>query len=373
MRGSVARDRDNVLSTFCDMESEFEGHMSHPLADDLNHVLAHTAGLWENLRGESVFVTGGTGFVGTWLMESLVWAEQRLNLGLNIVLLTRNPDAFRSKAPNVANHPAVHLLRGDAVSFSLPEGKFPFVIHAATEPYPPATPNRPVSSFDSDVAGTRRVLEFARTHGTRRLLFTSSGAVYGKQPAELSQIPEDYPGAPDTMDTRTRYGQAKRVSEILCANYAEQYGFAAIIARLFAFVGPHLPLDANFAVGNFIRDVLRGGPVRVLGDGSACRSYLYAADMAIWLWTILLRGRSAYPYNVGSSFPISIAELARTVVNATAPETAVEIARRSDVPGGRYVPKTARAQEDLHLLPWISLEEGVRRTYAWGGNEFRAK
>jgi dTDP-glucose 4,6-dehydratase len=355
------------------MESEFEGRMSHPLAEDLNHVLAHTTGLWEDLRGQSVFVTGGTGFVGTWLMESLVWADQQLHLGLNAVLLTRNPDAFRSKAPSVANHPAVRLLRGDAVSFPFPEGTFAYVIHAATEPYPPSTPDRPLSSFDSDIAATRRVLEFARTHGTRRFLFTSSGAVYGKQPPELSHIPEDYTGAPGTMDTRTRYGQAKRVSEFLCANYAEQYGFAAMIARLFAFVGPHLPLDANFAVGNFIRDALRGGPVRVLGDGSACRSYLYAADMAIWLWTIMLRGRPAYPYNVGSSLPISIAELARTVVNATAPDTQIEIARQSDVPGGRYVPQTERAEKDLHLLPWTSLEEGVRKTYAWYGNESRAK
>jgi dTDP-glucose 4,6-dehydratase len=347
--------------------------MPHPLADDLNHVLAHTADLWGDLRGQSVFVTGGTGFVGTWLMESLVWADQHLDLDVKAVLLTRNPDAFRRKAPSVANHPAVHLLSGDVASFSFPEGTFSCVIHAATESYPPSTQDCPLSSFDSDIAGTRRVLEFARTHGTQKFLFTSSGAVYGKQPPELSQIPEDYSGAPGTTDMRTLYGQAKRVSEFLCANYAEQYGFSAMIARLFAFVGPHLPLDSNFAVGNFIRDVMHGGPVKVLGDGSACRSYLYAADMAIWLWTILLRGRSAYPYNVGSSLPVSIADLARTVVRSTVPDTPIEIARRADVPGGRYVPQTERAEKELHLVSWISLEDGVRKTYEWYANGSRAK
>ncbi len=339
--------------------------MPHPLAEDFNHVLAHTAGLWEELRGQSIFVTGGTGFVGTWLMESLVWADREFDLRVRVVVLTRNPDAFRCKAPSVASHTGVHLLQGDAVSFPFPEGTFTYLIHAATEAYPASTPERPLSSFDSDVVATRRVLEFARAHGTRRLLFTSSGAVYGTQPPGVSHIAEDYPGAADTMNTRMRYGQAKRVSEFLCANYAEQHGFDAMIARLFAFVGPHLPLDANFAVGNFIRDVLRGGPVRVLGDGSACRSYLYAADMAIWLWTILLRGRSAHPYNVGSNRAVSIAELARITVDATVPDTPIEIAGRESVPGGRYVPHIERAARELQLLPWISLEEGVRRTFAW--------
>ena len=170
------------------------------------------------------------------------------------------------------------------------------------------------------------MLEFARTHGTRRLLFTSSGAMYGKQPPDLTHIPEDYAGAPSTMDLLSPYGQAKRTSEWMCAMYAAQYGFAALIARLFAFVGPHLPLDANFAVGNFIRDAMRGGPIRIAGDGTPYRSYLYAADLAIWLWTILLKGESCRPYNVGSAEEITIADLARTVAENVRPGIGIEIA-----------------------------------------------
>ena len=109
------------------------------------------------------------------------------------------------------------------------------------------------------------MLELARARGTRRLLFTSSGAVYGKQPPALSHIPEDYPGAPPATDTGSAYGQGKRISEFLCGCYSQVYGFDAVIGRLFAFVGPHLPLDANYAVGNFIRDAMAGGPVRICG------------------------------------------------------------------------------------------------------------
>jgi len=217
------------------------------------------------------------------------------------------------------------------------------------------------------VDGTQRVLEFARRHGTRRLLFTSSGAVYGKQPSEMTHIAEDYPGAPSTVDAGSAYGQAKRVSEFMSTMYGRTYGFDATIARLFAFVGPLLPLDANYAVGNFVRDVLGGGPVRVAGDGTPYRSYLYAADLAIWLWTILLRGRAAHPYNVGSPHDLTIADLARTVVRATAPGTGIEIARPTDAgaPPLRYVPRTTRAEEELGLRSLIPVEEGIRRMAEW--------
>jgi len=334
---------------------------------DLDHVLSHTSGLWEDLRGQSVFLTGGTGFVGTWLLESLLFANDKLELGVTAVVLTRDPTRFREKAPHLAGHRSVRLLRGDVVGFEFPEGQFPFVIHAATERQFEPDAQHPLGAFSADIEGTRRVLEFARTHGVLRLLFTSSGAVYGKQPSDLTHIPEDYAGAPLTTDAGSAYGQAKRLSEFTCAMYGRVHGFNATIARLFAFVGPLLPLDANFAVGNFIRDVLKGGPVRIAGDGTPYRSYLYAADLAIWLWTILLRGKPAYPYNVGSPHDLTIAELARTVVRAVAPGTRVEIAGQP-VPGAptlRYVPRTERAKEELGLRPLIAVEQGVRRTFEW--------
>jgi dTDP-glucose 4,6-dehydratase len=340
--------------------------MAHPLAQDLDHILRHTR-VWELLRGRNIFITGGTGFVGTWLVESLVWANERLGLNTRLLLLTRDPAAFFAKAPASANHNSVHFLRGAAESFCFPEGDFPIVIHASTHRYFDATSQQPTSVFDIEVEGTRRVLNFARTHGTERFLFTSSGAVYGEQPPELTHIPEDYRGAPFTTDSNSAYGQAKRASEFLCTMYAQQFGFAAVIARLFAFSGPHLPLDLNFAIGNFIRDVLSGGPVRIAGDGTPYRSYLYAADLVVWLLTLLIEGKSARPYNVGSARAVTIAELARAVVENTVTEMPIKIARKPipGVPSNRYVPCVDRARAELALEPLISLDDGIRRMFAW--------
>lgn len=221
--------------------------------------------------------------------------------------------------------------------------------------------------FDTIVEGTRRTLEFARECGAKKFLLTSSGAVYGKQPPEITHIPEDYVGAPDTMDPRSAYGEGKRVAELLCALYAKQYGIETKIARRFAFVGPYLPLDIYFAIGNFIRDGLQGGPIQVKGDGTPYRSYLYAADLAIWLWTILFRGQSCRPYNVGSEEYITIGALARSVARIFQPKVEVRIANL--VESGnllkRYVPSTERAFHELHLRRVIGLQESIKRTILW--------
>ncbi len=338
----------------------------HPLDQDLDFILAHSPQLWEALRGEQIFITGGTGFIGTWLVESFVRANEKLKLNARAVLLTRNPDAFRRKAPYAANHPSIQFHVGTAAGFEFPDGLFRYVIHGATEPHIPSTPEEPTANFDLDLRATRRALEFARTHGTERFLFTSSGKAYGQQPPHMTNVSEDYAGAPLTTDLSAPYGQAKHASEFVCAMYGRQFGFTTVLTRLFAFSGPHLPLDLNFAIGNFVRDVLQGGPVRIAADGTPYRSYLYAAEMAIWVWTLLLRGESRV-YNVGSAEGLTIAELARRVVENTVPGTPIEIAKKPvpGAPASRYVPAVDRVRAEFGLQQILSLEEQIRRMYAW--------
>jgi len=341
--------------------------MDNPLAADLDHILAHTQGLWEELRGKRIFITGGTGFFGCWLLESFAWANDKLGLGSSALVLTRNPEAFQRKAPHLASHPAIEFHVGDVRSFEFPKGEFSHVIHAATEASSKLSEEDPLLMFDTIVQGTRRTLEFAHYCGAKKFLLTSSGAVYGKQPAEMTHISEDYQGAPDPTDAQSAYGEGKRSAELLCALYAKQYGIEAKIARGFAFVGPYLSLDVHFAIGNFIRDGIRGGPIRVKGDGTPYRSYLYAADLAIWLWTILFQGVSCRPYNVGSDKNISIRDLAAVVTDAFGEELDVLIEEPTILgrPAERYVPATSRAIIELRLKENIALSQAIRRTIDW--------
>lgn len=344
---------------------------ANSLHADLDYILDHTRGLWEEMRGERIFLTGGTGYVGSWLMESLVWANRRLGLDVSATMISRDPAAYRRRSPHLAEAPEITVRPGNQVDFPFPEGSYPLVIHAATEPSFPGNPQQPTGYFDANVAGTRRALEFAAGHGAKRVLFTSSGAVYGTHPPDLPNMPEDFPGAPLPCDigTLSAYGTSKRFSEFLCASYAQVFGFAAPIARIYAQSGAYLQIDTGYALGNFIADVLAGRPIRIAGDGTPFRSYQYAADMTIWLWTILLRGKSAFPYNVGSPEPVSILELARHVAAAIAPGTPIEIAKtpRPGEPPARYVPSVERAAA-LGLENRVGLDEGIRRMFEWYRN-----
>jgi dTDP-glucose 4,6-dehydratase len=340
--------------------------MMNPLAQDLDRVLANTRELWEELRGARVFITGGTGFFGCWLLESLLWANDQLKLGVSVVALTRNASAFERKAPHLARHPAVSLHEGDARTFTLIDKRYSHVIHAATDSSTTLAYDDRLRVFDTIVEGTRRTLELARRSGAKRFLLTSSGAVYGRQPSELMHLPEEYIGAPDVSDWRQVYAEGKRAAEMLCALYADAK-LQPTIARCFAFVGPYLPLDVHFAVGNFIRDAMHEGPIRISGDGTPYRSYLYAADLATWLWTILLRGQPLRPYNVGSEAAISIADLAHTVARTLRPSAAVDVSGTPTPgrPAERYVPSTARIRQELGVGMTVNLEEAITRTAQW--------
>jgi dTDP-glucose 4,6-dehydratase len=335
--------------------------------EDLEHILSQTATLWEPLRGQRLFISGGTGFFGRWLLESFAVANDRLSLGAHAVVLTRDHAAFTQKAPHLANRSDLQFHAGDVRDFAFPTGEFRAIVHAATEASAKLNAEEPLLMLDTIIAGTRRMLDFATKCRAKTFLLTSSGAVYGAQPPDLRNVPEDYPGAPDPGAANAAYGEGKRTAELLCHAYSRRFGFDVKIARCFAFVGPGLPLHAHFAIGNFIRDGLAGSPMAIQGDGTPVRSYLYAADLTIWLWKILFEGTPGRAYNVGSASALSIAETAEAVRRALGSKTPITIAQKP-VPGkpaARYVPDVTRATQELGLREWIGLDDAIRKTALW--------
>ncbi len=336
------------------------------LAHDLDAVLAATRDVWEPLRGKRIFLTGGTAFFGSWLLESFTHACDALRLDAEIVVLTRSPARFEAKAAHLARHPNIRLYEGNVRDFQFPGGPFSHIIHGATVSGLDPDYDRPLEVLETTIGGTRRTLEFARECGARRFLLLSSGAVYGEQPATLERVPETYNGAPDPLNPRSAYGQAKRVAELLASIYTRQYGLEAVIARCFSFIGPYMPLDGPLAIGNFIRDQLSGQPIVMRGDGTPRRAYLYAADLVVWLWRLLIRGVPGRAYNVGSEQSISMRELAALVARVLGGPALVSAANASQPLGGAwYVPSTSRAREELGLIPSVDLEEAIRRTAEW--------
>jgi dTDP-glucose 4,6-dehydratase len=335
---------------------------------DLAAIFADNNEVWAALRGARMFMTGGTGLIGRWMLESLRYADRRLDLDVQVTVLTRSAAAFAGKAPELAVWPALKLMEGDALDFESPAGDFTHIIHAATDASAELNERDPRRMFDVVVDGTRRALDLAVEKKPRRFFYLSSGAVYGQQPFEMEHVAESYMGGPDCTEPRAAYAEGKRAAEMLCAIYAKQFGLDIATARIFALLGPHLTLDIHFAAGNFISDAMAGRPVTVKSTGKACRSYLYLADLTTWLWQIMVRAPAGAAYNVGSEEWVSMGELAERVAVLLA-DGAFVIEGREDIGWnpGRYVPDTSLARRELGLKAATSLDEAIRRTALWNG------
>jgi len=342
-----------------------ENRFNNPiLQEDLNRILECVKTDFSEMRGKRIFISGGTGFFGFWLLESFCQINRMLKIDSEAIVLTRNPERFATKWPHLAKDPAIHLLKGDIRNFSFPEGECELGIHAATAASDTLSSEDQLEMYSTILDGTKRFLEFAAKAKMEKLLFISSGAVYGLQPPEMTHILEDYLGAPDQISPKSCYAEGKRAAEQMCVLYAKKFSFDVKIARCFAFVGPELPLDAHYAIGNFINNGLRNEDYLIKGDGTPFRSYLYAADLTIWLWTILFRGESGRPYNVGSDERHTILEVAELVSKAF-PNPSKIIVRDRPIPGAQlkqYVPGVGRCKSELSLKETISLEQAITRT-----------
>jgi UDP-glucuronate decarboxylase len=309
-----------------------------------------------------LFLTGGTGFFGKALLRHHLSTEH--SASPEIVVLSRNPAHFLASNPELSGHASITFVEGDIQQRdSLPWNQiFTHVLHCATDSTigPSLTP---LQRYDQIVDGTRNILDLAVATGVSRFLISSSGAVYGPQPADLPAIPEHWPGSPPLAEPRTAYGQAKRAAEHLCALVSEQYGLETVVARCFAFVGPDLPLNVHFAIGNFIRDALTADAITVSGDGTPLRTFLDQTDLAHWLFALMERGRSGEAYNVGSDEVVSIRDLAYMVRDVLAPEKSVHILGVAEAghPRNRYIPDIRKAQQELSLNVSVRLASAIRR------------
>jgi dTDP-glucose 4,6-dehydratase len=292
----------------------------------------------------------------------LLTANREQGIGVRATLLTRDAMRFRALSPWIAENAAITLLQGDITTFDFPAEPFTYVVHAATDSggQQAAVTQRVLSA--SIVAGTERVLTLAKAKNAR-MLYVSTGAVYGRGTPVLN-TPEDYPIPALPPES---YESAKLAAEQVCL----AYGVETVIARCFAFVGPRLPLDQHFAIGNFIAAALDGRTLEVKGDGSPRRSWMYMSDLAAWLWTLLVRGQAGHAYNVGSDAGYTVAEAARLVAATLAPELEMTIAGTpAESPTGgavpnSYVPSVERARHELGLEITVPLSEALLRTEAW--------
>lgn len=324
-----------------------------------------------SLDGASILFTGASGWIGVWVLDTLCAADEALGLGLRIAAVSRDPQRFLTRFPAFAGDPRIEWIKRDLRELEWSRDAVSHVIHAAADTTAARDPASQSELYESIVEGTRRALAIAGA-GCRGVLFLSSGAVYGAaQPGHERFRETDStaarPAGAGGIEPGTRgpdaYADGKRAAEALCS-LAARAGMPVKIARCFAFVGPHMPFDKHFAIGNFIADAVRGTPIRVKSDGRALRSYTYMSDLVRALLAVLVDGAGGRAYNVGSDVPVSIAELAHCVDQVIG-GAGVRVEGAPSAPGDRYVPDTTRLRDELGWRAHIPLDAAIARTAAW--------
>lgn len=331
--------------------------------EDLEHIYQNTQDIWESFRGKSIFLTGGTGFFGKWLLESFIYINEKLSLDSKIISLSRNPELFIKKYPFYNDHiKSVKFIKGDILTYDFKLDKeIQFIIHAATDASDTLNKNNPLLMMDTITLGTRNVLDFALTQPIEGFLFVSSGAIYGKQPFDVSNIQETDSFKIDINNSNSAYTEGKRIAELYCSTYFEKYKLPLKIARCFAFVGPYLPLDTHFAIGNFINNVIKNEDILIKGDGSTIRSYMYASDLSIAIWKILFLGRENMPYNVGVDSIYSLKDIALIINNIYGNKVHIlneNINKEKNI----YSPNIDFLKRDLRINNFISIEDAIKKT-----------
>jgi len=310
-----------------------------------------------------VLLTGGTGFFGRALLRNWVSRPEFYEKNISICVLSRDPDNFIKQFPEFINHSWLHIHQGDILNIaSFPKkGEFSHILHAAADSTLGPQLSQ-IERYNQIVDGTRNLLDFAVSKNISRFLLTSSGGVYGPQPKDMAYITEDYNGMPNPLISENAYSVAKRCAEHLCSLYRARYGIEIVIARCFTFVGRDLPLDAHFAIGNFIHDALYRNKILVKGDRNAVRTYLDQRDLANWLTTILFQGVDGEAYNVGSDIPMTIKEIANLVRDIISPQKTIEFLMQPSYENfrNRYVPSIDKANIKLGLKVRFNTREAIQ-------------
>jgi UDP-glucuronate decarboxylase len=339
------------------------------ILEDLDFISKSLA-LWEDLRNQSILITGCSGLLGSYLVKALIYANNVHDLNLKVIGIYRNIDSVNARLLEYLDEPNFELVLHDIVE-SIPDDfpKANFIIHAASQPSPKYYGIDPVGTILVNSTGTANLLNHAVKSKTKKFLFFSSAEVYGNPIHPNKSIQEDDYGYIDPMNIRSCYAESKRVGETMCVSWGKQYGLHVNVVRPFHTYGPGLALNDGRVFADFVAKALEGKDIVLKSDGLTKRSFCYISDATIGFLIVLLSGKDAEAYNIGNpETEISIKDLASQIVDLR-PELNLRVKFDLKDQGDKYIrSQVSRAYPSIDKVfrigwePSIGLREGFNRT-----------
>ena len=334
-------------------------NFSHPVyLDDLRACAFRVPGL-DSLQGKTVMITGATGMIGACMTDMLCAAVE----DVHVLALCRNAERARARFAGQKNVEVISCDLTKPLS-GLPGADY--IVHAASNAHPMAFSADPVDTMQGNIFGTMNLMEHLLACGGRRLLFVSTGEIYGENPDVTDGFSEDGFGKIDSMNPRSCYPESKRAAETLCASYVRQYGADAVVARLCYIYGPTIAPDNSRADAQFLRKALAGEDIVMKSAGSQMRSYCYVSDAVAGLLTVLLRGEKGLAYNIANRESAhTIREYAETLAQLAGVSVVFDLPPEAEKAGYSTVSRAVQNPARLEGLGWspvTSLKAGLKRT-----------
>ena len=325
----------------------------------------HSTVNYRKLFHKSILVTGATGLIGSFLVDLFMYANRQENAGIQIYALARNEKTLCTRFASVREMPELHFVVQDVTEPLQLKERMDYIIHAAGDGFPSAFREYPVETMTPAVLGTWQLLQYAKEAEIERLLYLSSGEVYGKSVGKVQAFTETETGNIDSMDVRSCYPIAKRCAETLCVSFTEQYRISTAIARLSHTYGANVSARDNRATVQFMKNAIAGQDIVLHSPGKQLRSYTYVADCVSGLLTVLLNGTSGEAYNVANAVSrVTVADFARIVAEKSGRQCVFEQPSDSEKKELTPIEYAVLASDKLEGLGWSSkydISVGVSR------------
>ena len=321
----------------------------------------------DTLRGQHIAVTGGTGFLGSWIAETVAAINDEYDLGISLDLYARNIADWSKKYSHLASRSDIRTISQDVRSPFAFDARTSYVVHAAGIPDNRVHASDPLRVHQTIIYGMNHTLEAAsQLPALKRLVNVSSGLVNGTS-NRSGALTESDSFPMQAGELHTVYREAKRAAESVCSAYRSQFRMPVSTVRPFTFIGPYQELDRPWAINNFMLDAIHGADIRIHGDGSAQRSYLYGSDAAWWILVALVKGDDGQVYNLGSDQSITHAELAKMVAAQMSPATQSVIEKTAVTvqSSDNLYPNISNTKNRLGVAQTCSLEKAINKTYRW--------
>ena len=312
----------------------------------------------DGFEGKKVLVTGGAGFIGSWLCDILL--EFRANV-------TAIDDLSTGRMKNIDHlnkNSNFDFIKTDVCKFESTE-KFDFILHMAGHASPDEYQAHPIETLQTSARGTFAMTELARKNDAT-LLFASTSETYGD--TEVIPTPETYWGKVNPIGPRSCYDEGKRFAEALLMAYSRQYGLDVRIPRIFNSYGPRLREDGLYgrALSRFILQAQTNRPITVYGDGKQTRSFCYITDNVTGLMLLTINPKAkGEVVNVGNTKEVTILELANKVKEITKCTSNIEFHPLPKDDPKRRCPDTTKLEKLVNWKPIVTLEKGLKRTITW--------